>query len=172
MHILITTAGVLPPEPVANFAEILAGSGGGVTVMNVIQTPHDFLQELDADDWLPFDTSKGDPTDPHTSSEAERYVRERGSKMIAPVVAALKSRNIDPDTVFVEADDVADAIIDTAERIDADVIMLGATRRLFAETAWTSISMKVTTASKVPILLVPEPTNRYRPGVGAPRGDR
>ena len=79
--------------------------------------------------------------------------------MVAPVVAALKSRNIHPDMVFIEADDVAEAIINTAETIDADAIVLGATRRLFTESAWASISMKVATTSKVPILLIPGPAD-------------
>ena len=158
---------MLPPEPVADFVEILAGCGGRVTVMNVIQTPHEFLRELTADDWRPFDTSSETPADSHTSSEAARYVQERGSKMVAPVVAALEGRNIHPDTVFIEADDVAEAIITTAYTIDADAIVLGTTRRLFTESAWTSISIKVTTASKVPVLLIPEPAKPTGPGTEA-----
>jgi len=164
MHLLIATAGVLPPEPVADFAEVLAGRGGRVTVMNVTQTPHEFLEELAADDWRPFDVSPEDKAEPETLTAAERYVEERGSKMAAPVVAALQARNIDPRTVFVEADDVADGIIGTAEAIAADVIVLGTTRTLFDESAWTSISMKVATASRVPVLLVPQPTKHTGSG--------
>lgn len=80
--------------------------------------------------------------------------------MVAPVVAALKCRNINPETVFVESDDVADAIVSTAERLQADAILLGTTRRLFTESAWTSISMEVSTTSKVPVLLIPNPSDR------------
>ncbi len=164
MRILVTTAGVLPPEPVADIVEVLAGSRGAVTVMNVVQTPHEFLEELAADDWRPFDASSPERTGPSTSTAAERYVRERGSKMVAPVVAALKCRNIAPRTVFVEASDVADEILKTAEMIDADLIVLGATRRLFTGSAWNSISMTVTAASKVPVLVIPEPTKPTCPG--------
>ena len=128
--------------------------------MNVIQTPYEFLEELTAEDWEPFDSAPGDRIDVPERTAAERYIQERGSKMVAPVVAALKSRKIEPRTLFVEAEDVADGIINTAEQIEADVIVLGATRRLFTESAWTSISMKVTTATSVPVLLIPEPTNR------------
>ena len=166
MHLLIATAGVLPPEPVADFAEVLAGRGGSVTVMNVTQTPHELLEELEADDWRPFDSSPDDRTAPQTFTAAERYVEERGSKMAAPVVAALQARNIEPRTVFVEADDVAEGIIGTAETVAADVIVLGTTRDLFDESAWTSISMKVATASRAPVLLIPQPT---KPGGSATR---
>lgn len=164
MHLLVATAGVLPPEPVADFVEVLVGRGGRVTVMNVTQTPHEFLEELTADDWRPFDSSPDDRAEPETVSAAERYVEERGSKMAAPVVAALQARNIEPRTVFVEADEVAEGIIGTAEAVAADVIVLGTTRTLFDESAWTSISMKVATASMVPVLLIPQPAKHTVPG--------
>ena len=135
-----------------------------MTVMNVTQTPHDFLEELAADDWRPFDTSPEDPPEPGTLSAAEGYVEERGSKMVAPVVAALQARNITPRTAFVEADEVAEGIIGTAEAVAADVIVLGTTRRLFDESAWTSISMKVATASTVPVVLIPQPAKQPGPG--------
>ena len=160
MHILVTTAGVLPPEPVAAFVEALTRSGGEATVMNVVQTPPEFLQELGAGDWRPFGSSDGTVIDPQANSEARRYVQERGEKMVAPVVAALKRRNINPETVFVESDDVADAIVSTSESLGVDAIVMGATRRLFTESAWTSISMKVSTASRVPVLLIPSPPKR------------
>ena len=166
MRLLIATAGVLPPEPVADFAEVLAGRGGRVTVMNVTQTPNEFLEELVTDDWRPFDASPDDRAEPETLSATERYVEERGSKMAAPVVAALQARNIEPRTVFVEADDVAEGIIGTAEAVGADVIVLGTTRRLFDESTWTSISMKVATASRVPVLLIPQRAKHAGPGTG------
>lgn len=163
MHLLVATAGVLPPEPVADFAEVLAGRDGRVTVMNVTQTPHDFLEELAPDDWRPFDAATYERAEPETLSAADRYVEERGSKIAAPVVAALQARNIEPRTVFVEADEVAEGIIRTAEDVAADVIVLGTTRTLFDESAWTSISMKVATASSVPVLLIPHPTRQPGP---------
>ena len=163
VRILVTTAGVLPPEPVADFVEALTRSGGSATVMNVVQIPRDFLQELAGRDWRPFASSDSPVIDPQTNDEARRYVRERGEKMVAPVVAALKRRNISHDTVFVESDDVADAIVSTSETLRVDAIVMGATRRLFAESAWTSISLKVATASKVPVLLVPRPAERPVP---------
>lgn len=168
MHILVTTAGVLPPEPVADFVEALTRSGGGATVMNVVQTPPEFLQELATRDWRPFGSSDRTVIDPEANSEARRYVLERGEKMVAPVVAALRRRSIIPEKVFVESDDVADAIVSTSESLGVDAIVMGATRRLFTESAWTSISLQVTNASKVPVLLIPSPPER--PGRGKKQG--
>lgn len=157
MNILVTTAGVLPPEPVADFVETLTRTGG-VTVMNVVQTT-DFLRESATPDWRPFGS------DDHAANDREtrRYVHERGKKMVAPVVAALTRRNIIPETVFVESDDVAEAIIRTSESIGAHAIVMGATRRLFTESAWKSISMRVATTSKIPVLLIPSPPDRALP---------
>ncbi len=163
MRILVTTAGVLPPEPAADLVEALIGDSGSVTVMNVVQTPNDFLEELAADDRGPFNPSPDELSGPPGQTPAERYVHERGSKMVAPVVAALRTRHLEPRTKFVEADEVADAIIRTAEEMAADLVVLGTTRRLFAGTSWTSISMKVTAEAKVPLLLIPEPAPPTHP---------
>ncbi|WP_420613745.1 universal stress protein [Candidatus Spongiisocius sp.] len=157
MNVLIATAGVLPPGPVADFVELLAAPPGKVTVMNVTQAPAEFLDELEDDSWQPFDApaSRSDPD--RATREADRYIQERGSKIVAPVVAALKLRDVVTATLFVEAEDVAQAIIDTAERIGADAIVMGATRRLFNEMSWTSVSMTVVARASLPVLLIPEP---------------
>ena len=160
MHILVTTAGVLPPEPVADFAELMVGNDGSVTVMSVIQAPRQFLEDLVTEEWRPFqddeDSSPTSTADDH--SEIDRYITERGSRLVAPVVAALITRGIEPATVFVEADDAAASIVTVAEEIGAQTIVMGATRRLFTESAWTSVSMKVAAESKLPVLLIPAPS--------------
>ena len=161
MHILVTTAGVLPPEPVADFAELILGDGGTVTVMSVIQAPREFLEDLVTKEWRPFDDEPAaEPESLSENTEVERYISERGTRLVAPVVAALITRGIEPKTVFVEAGDAAAAIVEVAERIGAETIIMGATRRLFTESAWTSVSMQVTADSKLPILLIPAPSKQ------------
>lgn len=157
MNVLIATAGVLPPGPVADFVELLVGPRGKVTVMNVTQAPADFLDELEDGPWRPFDAPAGRSDPDRAARQADRYIQERGSKIVAPVVAALKLRDVPTATLFVEAEDVAQAIIDTADRVGADAIVMGATRRLFNEMSWTSVSMTVTARSSLPVLLIPEP---------------
>ena len=157
MNVLIATAGVLPPGPVADFVEMLVGSRGTATVMNVTQVPVEFLDELEDGPWQPFDGPADRSESDRAAREADRYIQERGSKIVAPVVAALKLREVETATLFVEADDVAQAIIDTAERVGADAIVMGATRRLFDEMSWTSVSMTVTAKASLPVLLIPEP---------------
>ena len=41
----------------------------------------------------------------------------------------------------------------------ADLIMMGATRRLFTEQAWTSISVRVMEKTQCPLILVPGSRN-------------
>ena len=158
MDVLIATAGVLPPGPVADFVEVLVGARGHATVMNVTQAPAEFLDELEDGSWQPFDAPAGPSDRDRAAREADRYIQERGAKIVAPVVAALRLRDVETATLFVEADDVAQAIIDTAERVGADAIVMGATRRLFNEMSWTSVSMTVTARSSLPVLLIPEPS--------------
>ena len=157
MKVLIATAGVLPPEPVADFVELLAGPGEQVTVMNVTQAPGEFLDELEQGSWQPFGAPAGQSDPERAAREADRYIRERGRKIVAPVVAALKLRDIAADTLFVEAEDVAQTIIGAAERLGAEAIVMGATRRLFNEMSWTSVSLTVIANSRLPVLLIPEP---------------
>jgi nucleotide-binding universal stress UspA family protein len=55
----------------------------------------------------------------------------------------------------VEGDDPAEAIINTAEQVGAEMVIMGATRRLFTEEAWKSVSARVMVNSRLPVLLVP-----------------
>ncbi|MYF27164.1 MAG: universal stress protein [Acidimicrobiia bacterium] len=73
------------------------------------------------------------------------------------MVSALEGRNLEVGTLFVAAEDAADAILETADRLNAEIIVMGATRQLFKELSWTSVSMKVVAGSRLPVLLMPEP---------------
>ncbi len=159
MHILISTAGVLPPEPVAEFVGKLAGSDR-VTVMSVVQAPRDLPMDLAGGGWQPFagdEPASGTGTEGDPPGEMERYIEELGNRRVGPMLAALRERGVRPDTVFVEADDAAQAIVETAESAGAEAIIMGTTRSLFTEEAWKSVSMKVAAATNLPILLIPAP---------------
>src|SRR5690606_34786149 len=98
-----------------------------------------------------------DSPDDSASAEqkAARYLEERGQRAVDPICAALAAENIDSEVRFVEGDDPADAIIATADSVGAELVMLGATRRLFTEEAWRSVSARVMVNSRLPVLLVP-----------------
>lgn len=154
MHILIATTGVLPPAPSADLCGRLLPEGGTVTVMTVIQVPRMFLESMDEDERRSF-LDHGDWQTDTAEMKTLTYLEERGRRVVEPVVAALRSRGIEPHITFVEGPDPADAIVTTALDVSADIVMMGSTRRLFTEQAWTSVSARVMERTHCPLVLVP-----------------
>ena len=154
MRILIATTGVLPAAPTAEFCRQLIGEETSVTVMTVIQVPRSFLEALDDDVRRSF---LDDAPNPQSSEEekAAAYLEERGRRAVDPICAALAAEEIACDIRFVDGDDPAEAIISTAQTVDAQLVVMGATRRLFTEEAWRSVSARVMVNSHLPVLLVP-----------------
>lgn len=154
MRILIATTGVLPAGPTAEFCKQLIGSESAVSVMTVIQVPRSFLEALDDDVRRSFldDSSDRGSTE---EEKAASYLEERGRRAVDPIRAALAAEDIDSDVHFVEGDDPAEAIIQTAQAVGAELVIMGATRRLFTEEAWRSVSARVMVNSHLPVLLVP-----------------
>lgn len=124
--------------------------------MTVIRIPRTFLDSLDDDVRRSF---LHDSSDDSAAAEqkAGRYLEERGQKVVQPIVAALQADGIEASVRFVDGDDPAAAIIATAQAVDAEMVMMGATRRLFTEEAWGSVSARVIDTSHIPVLLVPGP---------------
>lgn len=155
MHVLVATTGVLPPTAVAGLCDLLVSEvDGSVTVMTVVQVPRTFLASLDEEErrsLLDDDSRRLEQAE----SKAARYLEERGKRVVDPLVAALTARGRPAAVRLVEGDDPAQAIINTAQDVGADLIMMGATRRLFTEQAWTSISVRVMEKTQCPLLLVP-----------------
>ncbi|MGH3651092.1 MAG: universal stress protein [Acidimicrobiia bacterium] len=154
MRILIATTGVLPAAPAAEFCRQLIGDQTSVTVMTVIRVPRSFLESLDDDVRRSF---LDDAPDQESSEEekAAAYLEERGRRAVDPICAALAAEDIESDIRFVDGDDPAEAIISTAQQMDAEMVVMGATRRLFTEEAWRSVSARVMVNSHLPVLLVP-----------------
>lgn len=153
MRILIATTGVLPAAPTADFCRQLIADQSSVTVMTVIRVPRSFLESLDDDVRRSF----LDASDQESSEEekAAAYLEERGRRAVDPICAALAAEGIECDIRFVEGDDPAEAIISTAQQVGAQLVVMGATRRLFTEEAWRSVSARVMVNSHLPVLLVP-----------------
>lgn len=152
MHVLVATAGALPPASISALIERLARDDGTVTVMTSIGVPREFLEELANESWQPF---SDDPRTPAIEQAVHQYVEERGMRFVEPVVAALAAAGVDVRPLYVEGSDAAQTIIDTAVDLSADLIVLGATRPIFDADAWESVSVRVMQASKVPMLLIP-----------------
>jgi len=153
MHVLIATTGVLSPESAVDFTRHLVGSGGKITVTTVIDVPHGFLDTLRSEGWHPLT----DEFSENGSDEAimHRYVEERGKRLTEPICAALRAAGLESTTLYREGGDPALAISQLAEEVGADVVLLGATRQIFDQTAWESVSARVMIESGRPVLVLP-----------------
>jgi nucleotide-binding universal stress UspA family protein len=154
VRIVIATAGVLSPEPVARFAERLAGGDGRVCVITVIEVPRSFLDEIRSEQWHPL----SDGTAAWSTEEdavIARYVEERGGRLTDPLLAALASHGVEAEVRFLEGEDPATMIIAAAEDFDADLVVMGATKHLFDESHWESVSARVLRESRLPVLVIP-----------------
>ena len=154
MHIMIATTGVLAPEPVADIVARLVGIDGSVSVITVIQVPRTFLDDIGSEEWRPL--TEGTPGwSEQQDAMIARYVEERGRKLTEPVLSALEARGLRPQAHYLEGEDKAETILKAAENLRADLVVLGATRQIFAETSWESISARVMRDAHRPVLVMP-----------------
>ncbi len=121
--------------------------------MTVIRVPRSFLDSLDDDVRRSFLDDTSGSTD--AEAKAARYLEERGQRVVEPIVNALRGIGIEAQVRYVEGDDPAEAIISVADEVDAELVMMGATRRLFTEEAWRSVSALVMVKTHLPVVLVP-----------------
>ena len=167
MHVLIATTGVLSPGPAVEFTSTLIGTNGRVSVTTVIEVPRTFLEHLRSEEWHPLDDG-ADGGVLHQDDEAliARYVEERGRRITEPVVSALRAAGMQADVVFLEGEDPAAMISDLANQVDADVVVLGSTRKIFDQSAWESVSARVMAESGRPVLVLPPPMKDGTGGSG------
>jgi nucleotide-binding universal stress UspA family protein len=159
MHILIATSGALPAAPAVDFAVRMLRDGGDVTVTTVIEVPRTFLEELRSDAWHPLeDTDPGRPWTAKEDALIERYVEERGRRLTEPIAQGLRAAGIPSQARYLEGEDPVKSISALADELDADLIILGATRKIFDHAAWGSVSAQLMAESKRPVLVLPAAT--------------
>jgi nucleotide-binding universal stress UspA family protein len=140
---------------VAKLSDLLVPAvGGTITVMTVVQVPRTFLASLDDEEKRSL-LDDGPRRDEQAEAKAARYLEERGRRVVDPLMSALAARGRTAGIRLVEGDDPAEAIVRTAQEVGADLILMGATRRLFTEQAWTSVSVRVMEKTQCPLVLVP-----------------
>ena len=161
VQVLIATAGVLPPDPVADLVTQIAGADGQVTVMTVVEVPRGFLASTD-DERRYFLNEESDSS--KNELKAARYLEERGRRVVDPIIAAFRARGRPATPLLVEGSDPARAIVETAAKVGASLIVMGATRPLFTEESWGSVSAGVMQRTQCPLLLVPAQRPEEPPG--------
>jgi nucleotide-binding universal stress UspA family protein len=153
MHVLVATAGALSPEPVVEFARHLIGGTGSVTITTVVEVPHSFLQEINADDWHPLREVEQATTD---NSVVTQYLDERAHRLTEPIRLALEQAKIPVNILVLEGGDAAAAISKAASELHVDVVIVGATKQIFDGGAWESVSSRIMLESGKAVLVVPE----------------
>lgn len=157
MHVLIATSGVLSPASVVDFCRRLVRPEGHVTVTTVIEVPRTFLDELRSDRWHPLDDDARKPWTAADEVVVERYVEERGRRICEPLVRALVAEGVACQAVYLEGEDPAATISGLANKLDIDVVLLGATRPIFDQASWESVSARVILECAKPVLVLPPP---------------
>lgn len=155
MRIVIATTGALSPEPVARFAERLIDPDGVVMVTTVIEVPRSFLDEIRSKEWYPVAADGTAAWATQEDAVIARYVEERGARLTDPLVEALAARGVEARVMFLEGEDPAATIITAAADLQADLVVMGATRALFDETQWESVSARVMREARCPVLVIP-----------------
>lgn len=120
--------------------------------MTSIEVPRSFLEELETEEWRPFADAQ---MSPESERQVARYVEERGRRLIEPILAGLDAAGFTAQPVFVESNDSAKAIVETAAERAVDLLIMGATRPIFTEDVWQSVAVKVMQASSIPVVMVP-----------------
>ena len=157
MHVLIATSGVLRPESVVEFCRRLVSPDGHVTVTTVIEVPRSFLEELRSDRWHPLADGTHTAWTSADDAVVERYVAERGRRMCEPLVRALTAEGLATEAVYLEGEDPSSTISGLAGKLDVDVVIMGATRPIFDQASWESVSARVTLECAKPVLVLPPP---------------
>lgn len=122
-------------------------------VVTVIEVPRSFLDEIRSTEWHPLTEAADWGT--HEDATIARYVEERGKRLTDPLQAALASLGIDATISYLEGEDTATTIVEAADKLGSDVIILGATKPIFDESSWESVSMRVVQDGTRPVVIVP-----------------
>jgi nucleotide-binding universal stress UspA family protein len=157
MHVLIATSGVLSPDSVVNFCRRLVSPDGHVTVTTVIEVPRSFLEELRSDRWHPLADGAHPAWTSADDAVVERYVAERGRRICEPLVRALTAEGLSTEAVYLEGEDPSATISGLASKLDVDIVIMGATRPIFDQASWESVSARVTLECTKPVLVLPPP---------------
>lgn len=120
--------------------------------MTTIEVPRSFLEELQTEEWRPFDDSE---MSPESERAVAAYLAERGMRRVEPILAALDAAQFHATPLFVEADDPVVGILETISEQEADLLIMGATRPIFDEDVWQSVAVKVMQQSPIPVVMVP-----------------
>ncbi len=169
MRVLVASDGDLPAERAADFAARLAGPDGSVRVVTAIEVPRSVLESLraayeefgraepiDADaEYVAVGAMPGrtSPSWPGDDTFIGRYVRDQTELRLGALTGALQSLGVEPETVGVESEDAATAVLDQVAAFQADVLVVGSHGRGRFEGLLGSVGTKLVRRSPIAVLV-------------------
>ena len=166
MHVMIATDGSLDPQHAATTADRLAGDGGRITVLSVVEVPRAMLREMreavvDGDDPgrdVEYRTERpsGEAPPSWVGDDAivNRYVNDQLASRTADLTAALDAGGIVYTLVGLEGENAARTILDRVEADGVDVLMIGTHGLGRFEGLLGSTSTKLARRARCSVLLV------------------
>jgi nucleotide-binding universal stress UspA family protein len=171
MHVLVATDGSLDPTRTAQFTVSLAGDGGKVTVLTVVEINRNMLRDLralygersvkPADQDAEYVGLRPDPSSgvsadwPGDDQMLTRYLDDQATARTAPLVAALEAAGAtDVEVLAREGEDAATVIVEMAGRLAVDAVAVGATGKGAFEALLGSTGTKLARRAPCPVLII------------------
>jgi nucleotide-binding universal stress UspA family protein len=169
MHVVIATDGHLDPGRGAEFAARLAGEGGKVTVLSIVEVPRRLLDDLRSvygrteEETLIVDHETVNVREvpavdhspwPGDDAMIGRYLRDQVSERTDDLVAALRVRGVEPNIEAREGESPAADILAAVKEIEADVLLIGSHGRGLFEGLLGSTGTKLARLAECPVLLI------------------
>ena len=130
------------------------GETGKIVILTVVQVPRSLLSKFRRRP-RSFLFEVPEESAQQASAEEEDYVQERGKRAVATLASGFRAAGIDPELSYVPGHDLAGAIVAEAEKMHADLIVMGATRQFFEPDVWSSVTARVSRMCERPLLLMP-----------------
>jgi nucleotide-binding universal stress UspA family protein len=169
MHVLVATDGSLDPEKAADFATRLAGSDGSTTVATIVRVPRLLLSDLRRDygemsgvtvdsdgeyvgsPSVDTGTPRGWPGD---DAVIDQYLGDKRIERWRPIVTIIRDAGGTAESIVREGDDTAGDIIDLANEIGAEVIVIGSHGGHAFQGLLGSTGSKLVRRAKGPVLVI------------------
>lgn len=171
MDVLVATDGRLSPDFVADYAAPLAGAGGNVTVLTVVEVPRRFLTEMREvfgeqaptdvvgdQEYVEAPPSGSSPFGwPGDVAMIERYLTGKEEERCSAIIEALQAAGVNAASKVIESENAASAILEEAKTSGSDVIVLGSHGQGRFDGLMGSIGTKVARHAACPVLVLRNP---------------
>lgn len=169
MHVLVATDGSIDTDKAATFAASLAGPDGSTTVATIVRVPRALVTDLrqkygassgpsvDADaEYVGAPSGGGGvrPSWPGDDAVIDQYLGDKRIEFCRPIVLAIREAGGTAESVVREGDDPAADIINLADELDADAIVVGSHGHGGFQGLLGSTGAKLVRRSPCPVLVI------------------